>query len=92
VVDRPCLLGEHRREQGLRGRVRGQDVQASVVDHGRHLGHPREDAGHARANGLGGGPTAGAGRGTGGAGEVGQVRLLGLVELQRARQGVQHVL
>jgi hypothetical protein len=60
------------------------------VDEGRYLAHPVEDPLHAGPDLLGGGLAARTGCGAGAAGEVGQVRPFGLVELQRPGQRIQH--
>jgi hypothetical protein len=44
VVDRPGGIGEHGREQRSPEGIGGDGVEAAVVDDGRHLGHPVEDA------------------------------------------------
>jgi len=53
VVRRSGRVVEHGREQRLRQRVGGEDIQASVVDEGRDLGHPIEDACHVGPDPLG---------------------------------------
>ncbi len=59
--------------EGVAELVGGEDVQASVADERRRLGHRFEDALHGRADLLGGPAPAGDDGGLGGAGEVDQV-------------------
>jgi hypothetical protein len=64
---------------------------AGVADP-RRRGHKVEDALHARPDPLVARPSTGRGRGVGGPRQVEQVGPLGVVELQGAGQGVEHLL
>ena len=92
MVGRSSRVGEQRRVQRLRERVRGEDVESPVLDEGRHLGHSVEDAGHVGPHLLGGSAAAGAACGAGGVGEVEQVCPFGLVEVQRPGERIEHAL
>jgi hypothetical protein len=76
--------GEQVRVQRTGERVGGEDLQPSVLHECRDVGHRVEQPLHARTDALPGGTTARAGRGAGAAGQVEEVRALGLVELQCA--------
>jgi aryl-alcohol dehydrogenase-like predicted oxidoreductase len=91
-VHRQGVAGERRRVQRSRQGVRGEHVQAPVLDEGRHLGHPVQDAGDAGPDLPGRGPAAGVARGAGGAGQIEQVLPLGLAELQGPAERVEHAL
>ena len=91
-VHRPGGAGERRRVQRPRERVRGEHVQAPVLDEGRDLGHPVQNAGDAGPDLPGRGPAAGPARGAGGAGQIEQVLPLGLAELQGPAECVEHAL
>src|SRR5690242_6927409 len=90
-VDVPAGDGEGRRVQGAAEGVGGEDVEAAVADEGGDVGHAVEDEPGRWPQLLrylpAGGP---GGAGVGGAGEIEQVQPLGLVELERAGDGLQH--
>jgi hypothetical protein len=91
-VSRSGRVAEQRRVQRSRQRVRGENVEAPVLDEGRPGRHPVEDAGHAGPHVLGGRSAAGATGWAGGAAEVEQVRPFGLVEAQRPGERVEDAL
>jgi hypothetical protein len=62
-------------------RICSHNVEAAVVDDGRNLGHPIENALHAGSNVLNRGRASGASGGAGGAGQVGQVGTFRFVQL-----------
>lgn len=90
VVGRPDRAGVHLGIQRVAKLVRGEDVQAPVAHEGRGAGHCVEHQLDARTDRLGGGAAAlrlaGA---AGGPGQVEQVRLLRLIQLQCPGQGLQ---
>ena len=91
-VRRPRRVVVDRRIQRRAERAGGQQIEASVHDDRRHVGHAVQDALHTGSNPLlRGCPPAGRlGRGVGGAGQVVQVRRFGFVETQGAGDRIQH--
>ena len=89
MVGRPRRVGEQRRVERLGEGVRGDHVQAPVVDEGRDVRHQFEDTQQAGSDLLSGWLASRAGRRSGGAGQGLQVRRLGLVQLQGSGQSVE---
>jgi hypothetical protein len=85
------LAVEHLPVQRAAECVGAEDVEAVVADVPGGAGHRVEELLHRGADALLGHPAARrSGQGLRGVGEVEQVRALGVVELQRARQRVEH--
>ncbi len=90
-VDRRGRVVEGGCVEGAAERGGGEDVEASVADEGGNVGHPVEDELDAGPDLLRAATAGIPGRfDVGGTGEVGQVQSLGLVELQRASDCVEH--
>jgi hypothetical protein len=88
-VDRQLLAGQDRRVQGVPEAVGAEDVQAAGAHIGRHTGHGVQEPLDAGPDPLGAAGPPRPGRGGGGAGQVEQMRPLGLVQLQGAGEGMQ---
>ena len=90
VVGRAYGVGQQLRVKGVAEPVGRQQVVAGVP-HPRRGGYQVEDALHARTDPLAARPSTSRGSGVGGPGQVEQVGPLGIVELQRPGQGVEHL-
>ena len=89
-VRRPDGIGEHLRVERTAERVRGEDVQATVLRERRGTGHRVEDALDARPDLLRGPATRACGRRARRSCEVEQMRPLRLVELKPTGERLQH--
>jgi len=90
-VHRPGRVEERRGVQGVAELVGGQDVQPAVAQERGDRGHRVEDVLHARAYQLPRGRAPNRSSRVRGPDEVDQVRAFYVVELEGAREGVEHV-